>query len=370
MRLNVEEWKEFKIYRDETQSGLFEIESCKCGNAGSLEDGDEINYIGAKKRDNGVMRRVMRENNLVTRGNGIIFICDGQGSVGYTNYIEEDFIGSTTISIGYDDNVNFLNGMFIVTLLDEQKFRFSYGRKYRPSFKETILKLPIVYTTDRNGNKTPKIDPTHKYSEEGYIPDFECMENYIKSLHHKPLTTKVKADSERMSLDVGSWKEFRVGDVFENRKITKHSKIPDSEGCLPFISSTVENNGIASYCDEETITGNCITVTTNGNCFKSFYHESNIVVSSDVEVLYSEKLNKVNALFLVSILDKESFKWNYGRKPKNNKVFETVIKLPIVKDKSGQPILDSNYKYSKEGYIPDFEFMEEYINGLPYGDRV
>ena len=33
-------------------------------------------------------------------------------------------------------------------------------------------------------------------------------------------------------------------------------------------------------------------------------------------------------------------------------------------------ILDKNKKYSDDGYIPDWEWMEIYMKSLPYGDRV
>ena len=49
-----------------------------------------------------------------------------------------------------------------VTLIRKEKYRFNYGRKWETErMKESLIKLPI----DKNGN-----------------PDFEFMENYIKSL--------------------------------------------------------------------------------------------------------------------------------------------------------------------------------------------
>lgn len=177
-KLKISDWKEFYISRTYTQSGLFEIENCKCGSAGNLDDGNEINYIGAKKNNNGVMRRVVRVESLVSKGNGIMFICDGEGSVGYTNYMDEDFIGSTTTSIGYDEALNPYIALFLVTILDKEKFKYSYGRKYRTHINEAIIKLPI----QRNLKGGPIIDASKKYSKEGYIPDWTFMENYIKAL--------------------------------------------------------------------------------------------------------------------------------------------------------------------------------------------
>lgn len=176
--LNVQNWKSFNIQRTPTQSGLFVIENCKCGSAGELDDGVDINYIGAKKTDNGVMRSVALDEKLVSRGHGIMFICDGEGSVGYTNYMDKDFIGSTTTSIGYDESLNKANAMFLVTVLDNEKFKYSYGRKYRAHLIESKIYLPIKH----NNDGTPYFDVTNKYSEEGYVPDWKFMERYIKSL--------------------------------------------------------------------------------------------------------------------------------------------------------------------------------------------
>ena len=176
--LDVKTWEEFYILKTKDRAGLFTIENCKCGCAGDLEDGDDVNYIGAKKADNGVMKKVSSDKNLLSKGNGILFICDGEGSVGYTNYMDEDFIGSTTTSIGYNKNLNVYNALFLVTVLDQEKFKFSYGRKYRANLDKILIKLPVC----RDSDGSPYIDATHEYSTKGYVPDFKYMENYIKAL--------------------------------------------------------------------------------------------------------------------------------------------------------------------------------------------
>ena len=107
------------------------------------------------------MRSVEMNKSLVSKGNGILFICDGEGSVGYTNYMDEDFIGSTTTSIGYNEELNKYIAMFLVTVIDLERFKYSYGRKWKIHLNETIIKLPV----DSFGK-----------------PDWKCMENYIKSL--------------------------------------------------------------------------------------------------------------------------------------------------------------------------------------------
>ena len=48
----------------------------------------------------------------------------------------------------------------------------------------------------------------------------------------------------------------------------------------------------------------------------------------------------------------------------------TLLKLPIQRDNDGTPVIDDNRTYSDSGYIPDWQFMEDYINSLPYSDRI
>ena len=160
LSLNTSQWQNFKI------GDLLELESCKCSNARQLlEAGDDIFYIGAKKSNNGVMNRVKFNESLHTKGNCLIFICDGQGSIGYSNYIEMDFIGSTTLSVGYNASLNKYTGLFLVAVLDLERPKYSFGRKYKKHLKSTNIKLPAK-----------------KNTAEEFEPDWQFMEDYIKSL--------------------------------------------------------------------------------------------------------------------------------------------------------------------------------------------
>ncbi len=118
-------WKYFSL------NDIFKIEKCKCSNASNLlENGDDIFYIGAKKKKNGIMKKVKKNDKLTSKGNAIVFIGDGQGSVGYVTYQAHDFIGSTTLVAGYSNNLDIYNAQFLVTVLDLERYRYSFGRKY------------------------------------------------------------------------------------------------------------------------------------------------------------------------------------------------------------------------------------------------
>ena len=49
---------------------------------------------------------------------------------------------------------------------------------------------------------------------------------------------------------------------------------------------------------------------------------------------------------------------------------KTIIKLHVKYNRDGTIFIEDKCRYSKEGYVPDWEFMENYIKSLPYGDRL
>lgn len=127
----------------------------------SLPSGNEYFYVGAKKDANGVMTQCGYEESLISKGNCVIFICNGEGSVGYSNYMDRDFMASGDLILGYGDKINQYTGLFLCTILDMERPKYSFGRKYGKYVKGTKILLP---TTSDN------------------TPDWEFMENYIKSL--------------------------------------------------------------------------------------------------------------------------------------------------------------------------------------------
>lgn len=348
MNLDVENWKAFTIGK------LFKLENGKA-NQGMLEDGNECFYVGAKKDDNGVMVHCAKDEALLQKGNCIIFICNGQGSVGYANYMDVDFIGTTDIVAGYNENLNEYNGLFIATVLCQERPKYSFGRKWKTHLRNTEIKLPIKYNPDG----THYFDASKKYSETGYVPDWEWMENYIKTLHHKPLTTKNNVDNVE-ALNVNEWKEFRIGDYFDIHP-TKFIDAVSTEDCcgygVPLVVNSAENNGVAGLCNMcPTEKGKIITFsdTTDGNTF--FYQDSPFVGFAHIQGMYpkTRKWSKYELLFLCTMLMFDSRgKYSYGRKMRRDTISEIKIKLPA--DSNGEP---------------NWEWMENYIKSLPYGDRL
>lgn len=114
--------------------------------------------------------------------------------------------------------------------------------------------------------------------------------------------------------------------------------------------------------------GNAISIgDTTATCF---YQEEDFVAGDHMVVVRAEWMNKFNGLFIVSILQNEQYKYSYGRAFLIERIEETVIKLPVKHNADRTIFIDDEHTYSEEGYVPDWQFMEDYIKSLPYGDRL
>ncbi|NVP23481.1 restriction endonuclease subunit S [Treponema phagedenis] len=139
------EWKNFKLgslftFERKPSKGLNHLDTDK--NRG-------ISYLGATNKNNGVLEFVDPISNLVYRGNCIAFIRNGEGSMGYSVYKKENFMATQDISVGYNENLNQYNGMFITTVADRVRGKYNFGYKRNQSRLENeILTLPA----DKNGN--------------------------------------------------------------------------------------------------------------------------------------------------------------------------------------------------------------------------
>ena len=353
--IDTSNWKYFPLTG---KKGLFKIEPCKCSNAGELlEDGNDIEYIGAKKNDNGFMRFVKYEESLVTKGNCIIFICDGQGSVGYANYIDHDFIGSTTLSVGYNGRLNEKIGTFIVTVLDLERYRYSFGRKYKTNLSKVSIKLPAT--------------------EQGE-PDWDFMENYINNLNFNHIETKNKSNNS-LNINTENWKEFylhKILNVTMGNGIDAN-KTTDFEPKINYVSRDSNGNGVVAVIDEligeKVFPAGSMSLALGGSYLGScFIQKKPFYTAQNVAVLQEKVPLSLHTKLFISTLIRNECKIKYlafGRELNSHIKRDFSIKLPVLIDNSGF-VLDKKKTFSESGYIPDWNLMEVIIKNLPYGDRI
>ena len=367
MNLNVDKWEIFDFDK------IFEIKKGFYNKKPDSSGLGCIPFLGATDKNNGVTEYYTLDEIESTSktGKGInedlerkIFpgnaVCvTNNGSVGYAYYQSRPFTCSHDVNPLYLKNgeFNYYTGLFIATVIMHDRYRWGYGRKWRPErMNKSKLKLPIL----RDSNGLPIIDEKKTYSDKGYIPDWNMMESYIKSLKSKRITTKIK--SNRMEIDTTKWKEFVLGELFtEIYKSQANIKAELStikeyrENAIRYITRTDMNNGCDCYVDDKEVSGlekggAIIIGDTTSTCF---YQEKDFLTGDHIVVCRADWLNKYTALFLKTILEKDRYRYSYGRAFKTDLIKTTKILLPATK--SGNP---------------DWKWIEKYIRSLPYSDKI
>lgn len=152
------EWREFKIGK------IFE-QLLRGNNKGHSNEDCQfgVSYNGAKYNDNGVTGFVETNGKFkIFKGNAIVFVMTGEGSVGLSVYKKEDFVPSSNVFVGYSSVLNRWNGLFLVTAINNGADRYNYGyiRNEKRLFNEKIL-LPV--------------------NSDG-LPDWQFMEDFMKQI--------------------------------------------------------------------------------------------------------------------------------------------------------------------------------------------
>jgi len=149
-----------------------------------------------------------------------------------------------------------------------------------------------------------------------------------------------------------TWKEFVISDLFFVSTSKDVNLFNSNIGTTPYIASSSENNGVTGYVDTTpSQSANTMTISRNGSICSVFYQSKPYCCSpDDIRILTPRfKFNLYIALFIKTILEKEKFRYAYGRKLGTKRIEKMIIKLPAT-------------MYGK----PDYDFMERYIKSLRY----
>lgn len=310
----------------------------------SFDDINALRYVTRTDVNNGCKGYVINEGfEEIENGNAITI-----GDTTSTIYYQADkFICGDHIVVLRSKDLNKTRGMFLVTLLNGERYRYNYGRAFK---KELIYNTQIKLPVDSKGN-----------------PDWKWIENYVKETLIPKLPRKAKAiwkkqfntkpiQTDKLQLNTVKWQWFKIENVFDVVAGKYHYPAEYMLGSTPYLSATAVNNGVGNHIDlAAEFNGGAITTEKVG-C-TTFYQPIPFCATSDVNILRRKDrkpINKYIGLFLSSVIDfNEGYRWNYGRQCRVNDTKAIKVKLPAIQNDYGE-------------YEPDWQFMEDYIKSLPY----
>ena len=338
-------WRWFKY--DE----LFEIKKGKRLTKANMING-EIPFIGATDSNNGITAHISNNEHLHPANTISVSY---NGSIAKAYYQAEPFWATDDVNVLYPKfNLNKFIAFFFIPIISREKYRFNYGRKWdKTLMKQSTIKLPV------NSQNDVDWQWIERYVKETILSKLPAMSKTIWSNEF----SKTPLSSQKLSLSTKEWQWFEISKLcYKPYKATAYNAI-DLTKCnyngpqaIAYITRTDENNGNKCYVvKDDTITeiekGNAISI--GDTTATIFYQEKDFICGDHIVILRSKFLNKYTGIFLVSLLTKERFRYCYGRAFKKEIIANTYIKLPAIKNSDGE-------------FEPDWQWMEDYIKGLPY----
>ena len=128
------------------------------------------------------------------------------------------------------------------------------------------------------------------------------------------------------------------------------------DGTVAFIGRTAENNGLQGFVDvpkEDINDGECISLSRVASNV-ALWQPTPFTTSQHITTFRCAGLNIYRGMFICTVMNKYmDGRFSYGRTIGEKDITDFTVKLPV--DSDGNP---------------DWQFMENYIKALPYGDRL
>ena len=289
----------------------------------TTDDIDGVNFVARTSNNNGVVATVKKIEGVTPQAAGTLSCASGGSVLETFVQIKPYYSGRDLYVLTPKNEMILQEKLYYCMCIKANAFRYNYGRQANKTLKE--IELP------------------------------DSVPEWVYNIKINPISTN-STHTQIESLEVDKWGEFTLGELFTFRKgkrITKADMVP---GTVNFIGAISENNGVRQFIDvEPRYSPNCITINYNGSVGEAFYQFEPFWASDDVNVLYADgwELNKYLAMFVVTAIKANRYKFSYGRKWTLEKMKESIIKLP--KSTNGSP---------------DWAYMENYIKSLPYSDRI
>ncbi|WP_236861595.1 restriction endonuclease subunit S [Candidatus Magnetominusculus xianensis] len=286
---------------------------------------DSIRFISRTEQNNGISAYVKKTDEIKPNPAHTISVAVS-GSVLASFYQDEEYYsGRDLYYLSPKKKMSKEEMLFYAYCIKLNKYRYNYGRAANKTLKDILVpaEMPIQFKN--------------------------ILLNTIL------IPSDEKLFKKHIELQTEKWQWFQLQQLFDVKKGKRLIKADMTQGTTPFVGSIDSNNGYREYIGQEPIhKGNTITVNYNGSVAEAFYQPEPFWASDDVNVLYPKfAMNPFAALFLVTLIKLEKYRFNYGRKWHIGRMEISEIKLPVT--------IEGN---------PDFDFMENYIKSLPYSSSL
>lgn len=132
------------------------------------------------------------------------------------------------------------------------------------------------------------------------------------------------------------------------------------------VSAGLSNCGVVGKTNKKAkiMPANSITVDMFGN---AFYRDEEYKITTHARVftlLPKFKMTKEIGLYISACMKYFQKKFSYSNMCSWKKICDLTLILPVQVNEAGKPIIDSNKRFDSNGYFPDWNYMQDYIEKL------
>lgn len=339
---NIKKWHEFSL------DDLFLICRGNAKNINKKEDMGTVSLISAKDNNNGFNKNVI-PTSKETIYKDVYTVNNNGNGVCLSYYHEYQFVASSDVTIlepKYEEFCDISIALFVNTMIRQQKSKFNYGYKMSESrVKKQKILLPL-----KENCKSPSIDSIDFEFMKDYINHIIFQKELIYTSNIYEMYKSLTYDKNLTPLENKEWAEFNLTDLFDESNIYRGkrlTKAKQTKGITPYISSSGMSNGVNNFISNSINIrngNNCLTLANSGSVGSCFYHPYNFIASDHVTCLKSEKLNEFSYLFVATMLNRLSSKYNFNREINDKRIKREKVLLPLNDNKT-----------------IDYDYMEQYI---------
>jgi len=285
-----------------------------------------IPFVSRQAVDNGVVCHVRKIEGVTPNPAHTLSIAVS-GSVLSTFYHDCEYYSGRDVYIAKPKEPMTREEMlYYAVIIEANKYKYNYGRGANKTFRNII------------------------------VPEKHELPKYINTYKAEPKFSEKSVINKKYILSTKEWMWFDYRELFRisGSKTTSIEELKTyGDGEYPYVTTQAVNNGVEGFYNFYTEKGGVLTIDSAVLGFCA-YQEKDFSASDHVEILTPLfEMNRYIAIFLVTLINKEQYRYNYGRKCSHIKLKKSRIKLPAIKDTQGN-------------WQPDWKYMEEYIKSLPY----
>ena len=203
--------------------------------------------------------------------------------------------------------------VYVAAMLNDKRWRYSYGRK---CFKNKLEAVEIEVPVYSSNSGTWRLDLDHIDHLLGAVP-----------LDVRP----IPGSSTKSALPKIEWVERRPDEIYNLVRGDFHSTKDLAEGKFSTVSRTEADNGVVGYFEQpdgSTIysPSTIMVSTVSGDAFVQV--EPYIVTDNVVVCIPKERMRPASTYFVAAMINEQKWRYGYGRQPYIRKLSALTIRLP------------------------------------------